>query len=125
MLHPSVYVCVRFHVGMFHACAVVLVLFAISQVAMGIPLHEIPDIRGFYGKPDRYGHDGIDFMSDDYAPIRNHIIAARITAENPDEAREGRCLPCFSFLLLARPPTCNHCLCTEMELSQASLYAVF
>lgn len=53
---------------------------------MGIPLHEIPDIRAFYGKSDRYGHDAIDFMNDDYAPIRNHIIAARITAENPDEA---------------------------------------
>lgn len=57
------------------------------QVAMGIPLHEIPDIRGFYGKADRYGHDAIDFMTEDYAPIRNHVIAARITAENPDEAR--------------------------------------
>ncbi|CAM9467371.1 unnamed protein product, partial [Sphacelaria rigidula] len=55
------------------------------QVAMGIPLHEIPDIRNFYGKVDRYGHDGIDFMKEDYLPIRNHIIAARITAENPDE----------------------------------------
>ncbi|CAN0559926.1 unnamed protein product, partial [Ectocarpus sp. 12 AP-2014] len=52
---------------------------------MGIPLNEIPDIRGFYGKADRYGHDAIDFMTEDYAPIRNHIIAARITAENPDE----------------------------------------
>lgn len=57
------------------------------QVAMGIPLNEIPDIRDFYGKTDRYGHDSIDFMQEDYAPIRNHIIAARITAENPDEAR--------------------------------------
>lgn len=54
---------------------------------MGIPLNEIPDIRAFYGKPDRYGHDAIDFMTEDYAPIRNHIIAARVTAENPDEAR--------------------------------------
>lgn len=55
------------------------------QVAMGIPLHKIPDIRSFYGKTDRYGDDAIDFMADDYAPIRNHVIAARITAENPDE----------------------------------------
>ncbi len=52
---------------------------------MGIPLNEIPDIRAFYGRPDRYGHDAIDFMAEDYAPIRNHIIAARVTAENPDE----------------------------------------
>lgn len=55
---------------------------------MGIPLNEIPDIRAFYGKADRYGHDAIDFMTEDYAPIRTHIIAARITAENPDEARQ-------------------------------------
>ncbi|CAN0518148.1 unnamed protein product [Laminaria digitata] len=52
---------------------------------MGIPLNEIPDVRAFYGKPDRYGHGAIDFMTEDYAPIRTHIIAARITAENPDE----------------------------------------
>lgn len=61
-----------------------------DQVAMGIPLHEIPDIRNFYGKADRYGHDGIDFMTDDYAPIRNHIIAARVTAENPDEVNSSK-----------------------------------
>ncbi|CAM9446503.1 unnamed protein product, partial [Choristocarpus tenellus] len=54
---------------------------------MGIPLNEIPDIRQFYGR-DRYGHDGIDFMTEPYLPLRNHIIAARITAENPDEARD-------------------------------------
>lgn len=54
---------------------------------MGIPLNEIPDVRAFYGKADRYGHDAIDFMTEDYAPIRNHIIAARVTAENPDEVR--------------------------------------
>ncbi|CAM9330367.1 unnamed protein product [Chrysoparadoxa australica] len=54
------------------------------QVAMGIPLNRIPDIRAFYGL-DRTGDSPINFLEDDYAPIRNHVIAARITAENPDE----------------------------------------
>jgi acetyl-CoA carboxylase/biotin carboxylase 1 len=55
------------------------------QVAMGIPLNKIPEIRRFYGRPDMYGDDEIDFMEEDYAPITSHILAARITAENPDE----------------------------------------
>ncbi len=55
------------------------------QVAMGIPLNAIPDIRRFYGKPDPYGSSKIDFMTEDYAPLPSHVIAARITAENPDE----------------------------------------
>ncbi|KAG5181165.1 acetyl-CoA carboxylase [Tribonema minus] len=54
------------------------------QVAMGIPLYRIPDIRQFYGL-DRTGTSTIDFMTQPYAPINNHVIAARITAENPDE----------------------------------------
>lgn len=55
------------------------------QVAMGIPLHNIPEIRRFYGREDIYGTDKIDFMTEEYAPIDSHVIAARITAENPDE----------------------------------------
>jgi acetyl-CoA carboxylase/biotin carboxylase 1 len=55
------------------------------QVAMGIPLYKIPEIRRFYGREDMYGTDKIDFMEEEYAPINTHIIAARITAENPDE----------------------------------------
>ena len=54
------------------------------QVAMGIPLYNIPEIRRFYGR-DMYGTDPIDFMTEDYKPIDSHVIAARITAENPDE----------------------------------------
>jgi acetyl-CoA carboxylase/biotin carboxylase 1 len=54
------------------------------QVAMGIPLYNIPDIRRFYGR-DMYGTDKIDFMNEWYKPIDSHVIAARITAENPDE----------------------------------------
>ena len=55
------------------------------QVAMGIPLNKIPEIRKFYGKPDMYGDDAIDFLTEDYKNIDTHVIAARITAENPDE----------------------------------------
>jgi len=56
------------------------------QVAMGIPLNRIPDIRRFYDKEDpEEGDSPIDFMEDDYRAIDTHVIAARITAENPDE----------------------------------------
>jgi acetyl-CoA carboxylase/biotin carboxylase 1 len=55
------------------------------QVAMGIPLYKIPQIRRFYGKEDIYGDDPIDFLEDEYRHINQHVIAARITAENPDE----------------------------------------
>jgi len=55
------------------------------QVAMGIPLYNMPEIRRFYGKADAYGTDPIDFLEERYRDIDCHIIAARITAENPDE----------------------------------------
>ena len=55
------------------------------QVAMGIPLYNIPEIRRLYGKEDIYGRDKIDFLEEEYMPIDSHVIAARITAENPDE----------------------------------------
>lgn len=55
------------------------------QVAMGIPLYSIPEIRRFYEREDMYGTDPIDFMNEEYRKIDSHIIAARITAENPDE----------------------------------------
>lgn len=52
---------------------------------MGIPLYAIPDIRRFYGRTDAYGKDKIDFFEEDYPYPKSHVIAARITAENPDE----------------------------------------
>ncbi len=56
------------------------------QVAMGIPLFNIPQVRRLYGKEDLYqAGDKIDFLEEDYDPIKTHVIAARITAENPDE----------------------------------------
>jgi biotin carboxylase len=55
------------------------------QVAMGVPLHRIPDIRTFYGV-DRWGSAPINFEEPELPPKPNgHVIAARITAENPDE----------------------------------------
>ena len=54
---------------------------------MGIPLYAIPDIRRFYGRPDPYGKDPIDFIKETYPQPQSHVIAARITAENPDEVR--------------------------------------
>jgi len=55
------------------------------QVAMGIPLYNIPEIRMLYGRPDPFGTDPIDFLEERYRDIDSHVIAARITAENPDE----------------------------------------
>ena len=55
------------------------------QVAMGIPLHRIPHIRRFYGLEDVHGSSTIDFHEVRYPKITKHVIAARITAENPDE----------------------------------------
>jgi len=54
------------------------------QVVMGIPLENIPQIRKFYGKPED-DTSGIDFLEDNYVYPDRHVIAARITAENPDD----------------------------------------
>ncbi len=51
---------------------------------MGIPLSNIPQIRKFYGK-DVNENTPIDFLEEEYPPIQKHVLAARITAENPDE----------------------------------------
>lgn len=55
------------------------------QIAMGIPLNRIKDIRLLY-KKDPWGDSVIDFENPDCIPSpRGHVIAARITSENPDE----------------------------------------
>uniref|UniRef100_A0A8C6Y7J4 acetyl-CoA carboxylase n=1 Tax=Naja naja TaxID=35670 RepID=A0A8C6Y7J4_NAJNA len=55
------------------------------QIAMGIPLHRIKDIRVMYGASP-WGDTPIDFDSSAHLPCpRGHVIAARITSENPDE----------------------------------------
>ncbi|CAM9950487.1 unnamed protein product, partial [Ectocarpus sp. 12 AP-2014] len=54
------------------------------QVAMGLPLHMIPDIRQMYGR-EPHGTDHIDFANEERPPAQGHCIAVRITAENPDQ----------------------------------------
>lgn len=55
------------------------------QVAMGLPLHRIKDIRALYGK-DPWGTCAIDFNNPSPVPSpHGHVIACRITSENPDE----------------------------------------
>ncbi|XP_069470784.1 acetyl-CoA carboxylase 1 isoform X2 [Ambystoma mexicanum] len=55
------------------------------QISMGIPLHRIKDIRMLYGVP-AWGDSPIEFENSVNVPCpRGHVIAARITSENPDE----------------------------------------
>lgn len=62
------------------------------EIAMGIPLHQIRDIRTLYGK-NPHGNSQIDFdfnlpQSSDTQrkPMpKGHVVAVRITAENPDQ----------------------------------------
>lgn len=52
---------------------------------MGVPLHRIKDIRLLY-MADMFDDSSIEFDSPDYPPVaKGHVIAARITSENPDE----------------------------------------
>ncbi|ADV22983.1 Acetyl-CoA carboxylase, putative [Cryptococcus gattii WM276] len=61
------------------------------QVAMGIPLHRIRDIRTLYGM-DPHGITEIDFYGSKPESVntqrkptpKGHVIACRITGENPD-----------------------------------------
>lgn len=53
------------------------------QIAMGLPLHRIKDIRLLFNESP-FGENPIDFTRGRSAP-RGHVIAARITSENPDE----------------------------------------
>ena len=52
---------------------------------MGLPLHYIKDIRLLYGESP-WGMTEIDFDQPKNKPQPwGHVIAARITSENPDE----------------------------------------
>ncbi|KAL4698557.1 hypothetical protein H8959_011214 [Pygathrix nigripes] len=56
------------------------------QIAMGVPLHRLKDIRLLYGESP-WGVTPISFETPSNPPLaRGHVIAARITSENPDEA---------------------------------------
>ena len=55
------------------------------QIAMGLPLYRLKDIRNLYGQ-DPWEASVIDFDNPVFTPNpRGHVIAARITSENPDE----------------------------------------
>ncbi|XP_078337630.1 acetyl-CoA carboxylase-like isoform X9 [Crassostrea virginica] len=55
------------------------------QIAMGLPLYRLKDIRQLYDV-DTWGDSPIDFSNPSIHPRpRGHVIAARITSENPDE----------------------------------------
>lgn len=55
------------------------------QIAMGLPLDRIKDIRLLYGESP-WGDSPIDFDNPRHKPQPwGHVIAARITSENPDE----------------------------------------
>lgn len=56
---------------------------------MGVPLHRLKDIRLLYGESP-WGVTPISFETPSNPPLpRGHVIAARITSENPDEASAG------------------------------------
>jgi len=60
-------------------------LFVLAQIAMGIPLYRIKDIRVLYGE-EPWADSVIDFISPRNKPLpKGHVIATRITSENPDE----------------------------------------
>ncbi|KAM7345539.1 acetyl-CoA carboxylase isoform 1-T1 [Cochliomyia hominivorax] len=55
------------------------------QIGMGIPLYRLKDIRLLYGE-NPWGLSVIDFENPPNKPRPSgHVIAARITSENPDE----------------------------------------
>lgn len=54
------------------------------QVAMGVPLFQIPQIRRFYGQ-NPSGSSTFEFDNDKSIRMAGHVIACRITAENPDQ----------------------------------------
>ena len=52
---------------------------------MGIPLCRLKDIRVLYGE-EPWGDSDINFDNPVHKPIpKGHVIATRITSENPDE----------------------------------------
>lgn len=62
-------------------------LYLSLQIAMGLPLYRLKDIRQLYDV-DTWGDTPIDFSNPSMHPRpRGHVIAARITSENPDEVR--------------------------------------
>ena len=79
---------------------------------MGVPLSRIPEIRRLYGEEPN-GHSPIDFDARLATPLPGHVIACRITAENPESGfqvrRSSRIL---ELILLSGTTACSSvCLC--------------
>lgn len=81
-----------------------------TQIAMGIPLHRIKDIRVMYGVSP-WGDASIDFENSAHVPCpRGHVIAARITSENPDEVSIlNSVVPDHTLITVGSTPTFNPC----------------
>jgi len=55
------------------------------HIAMGIPLYNVPEVRAFYDQdPNEIGKFDLEYFKP-FDKYDKHVIAARITAENPDE----------------------------------------
>jgi acetyl-CoA carboxylase/biotin carboxylase 1 len=55
------------------------------HIAMGIPLYNVPEVRRFYDEDmEKIGKFNLDYFKP-FDQYPKHVIAARITAENPDE----------------------------------------
>ena len=64
---------------------------------MGIPLHRIKDIRILHGA-DLWEDTEIDFDNPDIRPqAKGHVIAARVTSENPDEVSVHGLVSCCNM----------------------------
>jgi acetyl-CoA carboxylase/biotin carboxylase 1 len=62
------------------------------QISMGIPLHCIPEIRTFFNDKDpQNSMTPIDFEKATPRVPDGHVIACRITAENPEEGFQPTC----------------------------------
>jgi len=84
---------------------------------MGLPLSRMKDIRQLYGESP-WGDSSIDFDNPRHKPQPwGHVIAARITSENPDE---GTWLYDFKIVVTGRDPSlanellyCCNMLCQD------------
>lgn len=93
----SVEICLLIHVSIYFFLCQSINSLRNFQIAMGIPLYRIKDIRLLYGE-DPAGDQIIPFDDLKIKPQpRGHVIAARITSENPEEVKHTICI-CILFL---------------------------
>ena len=79
------------------------------QIAMGLPLHRIKDIRVLYSE-DAWGDTPIDFINPISKPqAKGHVIATRISSENPDEVCD-RCVGNDVCGVCSADEVCDRCV---------------